>query len=247
MEKHTIMASTEEIYKNSDITQFYGKYIGARKKMDYQYYSNYTEERQYLQDKIIDLHLINKVAQKLPWIIYTCGCYGAGKTHTLKGLKLYKETDVHIDPDKIKYMLPETKVYIQENSVEFNKKVQKEATFIASLIENYSLEKNYSITIDGSLHDYIWFTSYFDYLRHKHGHYRIGIIKVNASFELIKERCIKRGKETGRVIPVDILTNNYNKTEISFEKLKKYADMYFVVTNNNDIVINMIDFNGHNV
>ena len=62
----SIKKSTEEIYESNDM-HFYGPYAHVRKTLDYSYHSNYTRERQILQDAIIS-HFI-----RMPKIVDTDG------------------------------------------------------------------------------------------------------------------------------------------------------------------------------
>src|SRR5216684_1533101 len=89
--------SSEEINQsniNYNDIDFVGSFIEFRKLIDYNYYSNYTPERQLLQDNIIydiiDPYKTN-YKNKNKWVIYLCGIYGSGKGHVLKSLKTPKE------------------------------------------------------------------------------------------------------------------------------------------------------------
>jgi hypothetical protein len=78
----SVLISSEENNKSDD-WKFYGKYSHIRKTLDYNYHSNYTFERQMLQDMIISdmLHEafildengnVGTVPTK-PWIVFTAG------------------------------------------------------------------------------------------------------------------------------------------------------------------------------
>jgi hypothetical protein len=65
---------------------FYGLYRQFRADMDYDYHVNYTPERQRLQDQIISYWTRFGRSERFPWIIFTAGAMGAGKSRTLHAL-----------------------------------------------------------------------------------------------------------------------------------------------------------------
>ena len=120
-----VLISSEENNKSDDLI-FYGKYSHIRKTLDYNYHSNYTFERQKLQDAIITdmlheafiLDLDGNVGSvpKQPWIVFTAGCMGAGKSHTMNVLvkkgRFPLNAFVVVDPDEIRRLLPEFHMYV---------------------------------------------------------------------------------------------------------------------------------------
>lgn len=232
--------STEERYRTSS-REFFGKYVDARKRMDYNYFKNYTMERQLFQDKIIDMHIKNKNPCEYPWIIYMCGCYGAGKSHVVRYFEnkgqMINENYVHIDPDKIKNFIPETSEIVEKYGEKAGLLLHKEATYISLLIETVALTKNYQCIIDGTLSDHEWYTGYFSHIKSTYTNYKIGIIKVNARLTNILKRCETRSKETGRIIPHELILAIYRKVPKSFDILKKFADIYFEISNDDEIKI----------
>ena len=244
-----IKESTEQTYGNGRL-EFFGSYCEARRLMDYTYFKNYTQERQLFQDTIISKYFLNKdildKKQCKPWIIFMCGCYGAGKTHTLKHLNtkniLPTDNFVYIDPDKIKDVLPETKSLIEECPNDVGRLLHKEATFIALLIEYIALTSNYYIIVDGSLYNHEWYAEHFNEIKEKY-HYKIGIIYVNASLENMLTRCHKRNIETGRIISDDMIIFIHKKISVAVDVLDKYADMFLTIDNNGSISIKSIRFN----
>ena len=83
----SLLKSTEENYKSEDMT-FYGLYANIRERLDHSYHSNYTKERQFLQDSIIDDVLRNVKLEDIngdtcttptePFIVFTAGAMGSG-------------------------------------------------------------------------------------------------------------------------------------------------------------------------
>jgi predicted kinase len=86
-----ILRSTEENYQLNAL-EFRGKFASIRKTLDYTYHSNYTFERQRLQDRIIQDFLDKALVRDKngevcttptePWIVFTAGAMGAGKEST---------------------------------------------------------------------------------------------------------------------------------------------------------------------
>ena len=111
----SVLISSEENNKSDD-RHFYGKYSHIRKTLDYTYHCNYTFERQKLQDAIITdiLHEafvmdpdgnVGTVPTE-PWIVFTAGAMGAGKSHTMNILVKKHRFPLHafvmVDPDEIR-------------------------------------------------------------------------------------------------------------------------------------------------
>jgi hypothetical protein len=234
---------THVLYQNKNNDEFFGKYVEERKKIDYKYHTNFTQSRQVFQDALIEQYLANKVSYIQPWIIFTCGCYGSGKTHSIRSLGLSGNEYVHIDPDKIKYMLPEAKEYYQVDSTNANDSLHKEAIFIASLIELISLKMKFPIIVDGSLQDYEWYREYLSKFPECNPSYKVVIMKVSSDLETIVARCERRTAITGRIIPVKLLKDIYEKIPIAYNVLKHFAHLSIEVDNNTYPYISRIQFN----
>ncbi len=236
------MLSSEQLHNNPNVFEFVGPYKHIRSKLDYNYFLNYTLERQHFQNELISTYFQAKNTSFIPEIIFTCGCFGAGKSRTIDHLIeqniLYpKDYYVYIDPDKIKHQLPEMQTYINMCPLEAGNLTHKESTFIALIIEYYALEQNYNIIVDGSLQNALWYQEYFCQIKQNYPLYTIGIIKVDASLENIKQRCIDRAKKTGRVIDEKLIEKIYNQIPISFQLLKDKVDWYQEIINNVRLII----------
>lgn len=124
----SVLLSSEENNKSDDM-KFYGRYSHIRRSLDYTFHSNYTFERQKLHDAIIT-DLLNEAfiydrdgnygtVAADPWIVFTAGAMGAGKSYTMRIL-VEKErfplpAFVVVDPDEIRRLLPEFHMYVAEN------------------------------------------------------------------------------------------------------------------------------------
>lgn len=119
---------TSVVHRSMCDSCFYGPYASLRAKLDFTYHANYTEERQSDQDKLVTEVLSSGVCTALsepcclrhtllctpragvpsdkPWIVYTAGAMGVGKSWTMRWLQRngYFPLNyfVHIDPDALK-------------------------------------------------------------------------------------------------------------------------------------------------
>lgn len=124
----SVLRSSEENHR-SDNMVFYGRFAHIRETLDYSYHSNYTFERQMLQDAIIgefldatfftDKHGNECTTPTEPWVVFTAGAMGSGKSFTMR--KLVERglfpllAFVRVDPDELRRYLPEFHLYIQQN------------------------------------------------------------------------------------------------------------------------------------
>jgi predicted kinase len=170
--------------------------------MDYTYHSNYTRERQRFQDSIICEFMNAAVITDKngevcttptePWLVFTAGAMGAGKSYTLN--KLVNEgrfpllAFVQVDPDAIRMFIPEYHVYVAENPELAGKLTQKEAGYIAEILTMAGLGSGKNVIVDGSLRDFNWYSEYFAFLRKKFSNLRIAIIHVTAPAEAVFAR-----------------------------------------------------------
>jgi hypothetical protein len=129
--RFSVLISSEENNSSGDMT-FYGEFSHIRKTLDYTYHSNYTFERQKLQDAIIsdmlDEAIILDVDGKVgtvptePWIVFTAGAMGCGKSFTMNKLvqstpaRFPRRAFIKVDPDEIRRLLPEYHMYINDNA-----------------------------------------------------------------------------------------------------------------------------------
>ena len=95
--------------------RFLAQIAEARGRIDYSHHSRYVESRKNTQNQILWRLLGNRESQKKrdgPWLIFTAGSMGAGKSHTMQWMATHKimplHRFVHIDTDEVRSMLPET-------------------------------------------------------------------------------------------------------------------------------------------
>ena len=106
-----------------------------------------------------------------PWIVFTAGIYGAGKSHTIQKLQSLgcfppRSSFVGVDPDEIRRKLPEFSLYRADQAGALT---QKEAGMVAELLTDVALSSGRNVVIDGSLRDATWHEGYFKSLRSRFG------------------------------------------------------------------------------
>ncbi len=189
-----------------------------------------------MQDEVIGGILSNGVPAEEPWVVYTAGAMGAGKSYTLKWLDKQGyfplSTFVSVDPDAIKCELPEMKSFIQSEPRCASTLVHKESGYIAEIAEAAAFDRSFNLLVDGSLRDHQWYRALFRRIRRKHKHYRIAILHVSARPETVYQRAGQRSEATGRVVPKAVLDDALYSVPRSVQLLAPYAD--FVMEINND-------------
>jgi endonuclease/exonuclease/phosphatase family metal-dependent hydrolase len=241
--------STEDNYAlpTTDKTRFVGPFQEIRKRLDYTYHRVYHEERQSLQDSIVNelLHAVvsdsaSNLSCEAPvnsWIVFTAGGMGAGKSWTMQWLSSQDyfplSSFVYVDPDQIRSMLPETSGYVKEHASSTGILTQKEAGYLQELLTEAALQEGKNILVDGSLRDYEWYLKFFMNLRERQPDRKIGIIHVSASQETEYNRAVARGKTTGRVIPHEIMQEAARIIPTSTSVLAPHVDFFARIENEN--------------
>jgi hypothetical protein len=174
-----------------------------------------------------------------PTVMYSAGIYGAGKSHVLRWLHTTGCLDlsafVLIDPDQIKYLLPETLEYLKEDASTAASRVHMESTFIALLAEHAALARGLHMIVDGSLQNGAWYKEWFAQLRRDYPKVRIVLVQVTGvSLATAARRCEKRAQQTGRHIPMDKLQLMAPRTEESCRLLSPLVDVHIQVDNGSD-------------
>lgn len=210
------------------------KYTHLKKYIDFTWHTYYPPERENLHAQIIESHFRDLPKKQNPVILFTGGCYGAGKGHTIRYLnaigKINLRNWVYADPDKIRSQFPEYQTLLAEQQ----EKLSKEAGYIVELIEYYALENNYNIIIDGSLHDWVWHLQHFEMIKNTFYNFEIVVIFVTAQLDTIFARNIKRCTETSRCVPETSIIRTFNKIDNAFEEYSKVIKKCYKVRNYSD-------------
>lgn len=237
--------STEENFRSQESQVFYGKFKHIRQRLDYKYHAHYSGTRQLMQDSIIESLLFagyefpdsakEHTEQVRHFIIFTAGCMGAGKTHTIRELssngKFPVKVFISVDPDEIRRLLPEYSSYIAENAETAGELTRKEAGMIAEILTEAALEKGRNVLVDGSLRDAAWYKNYFEHLRQSYPKLSLGIVHVTAPVEDIHVRVQQRAKSTGRIIPSNVLEECMEQVPRSVSLLRDHVDLFLEVHN----------------
>lgn len=219
-------------------TCFYGPFASIRSRMDRTYHFNYHQARQEVQDAIITEVIHRGKSNERPWVVYTAGPMGVGKSRALRRLSasgvLPMDDFVCIDPDEVKTMLPERELYLRRNKGNASTLLHKESSFICELIERLGLDLSRNLIVDGSLRDVAWYSTWFGWIRAVHPQYRIAILHVTAEPERIEERLEARAAKTDRHVPADVAAASRRAAPVSVAKLAPLADLVAVLDNNGD-------------
>jgi len=221
--------------------------------MDYTYHVNYQKSRQLLQDEIVTHWEQSGTRDESPWLIFTAGAMGAGKSHTIDMLEGFGccalSRMVRVDPDTVKYQLPEMNRYIQRNPgpnpdkdiILAGHATHNESAFIEELIVRQLLEDSKSMIIDGSLSNAEWYRDYILMIRADYPQYRIGIVHVVCDPEIIWERVQRRCERTGRCISRSVVDLSVKMVPHSVELLTPLTDFVSLVRSDGDFKDDKLD------
>ena len=199
---------TEEVHASPN-GKLVGKYVSIRQDLDYSYHSIYSEQRQRFQDEIVDAMLSQALIEdsngeicsrpQSPWIVFTAGAMGAGKSHTIRTLGRKKyfplESFVLVDPDEIRRKLPEFDVYVKHCPEDAGELTRKEAGMIEEIAVEAALRHGYNVLVDGSLRNE-WYEGYIQTLRKTYPDLRIAILHVTAPREAVFRRALVSFRST---------------------------------------------------
>jgi hypothetical protein len=245
------LVATDQLYANHNHFEFTGPYSNYRRKMDAQYFVNYQLSRQEYQDQIISKYVSicpTTIADQSE-IIFTHGPFGAGKSYVMRYLEQKGYLDlsqyIYIDPDQLKYELPEAMEYIKKDPKGAGTLLHMESTFLSQMLQYIILDTGRSMIIDGSMRDLEWHTYYIQWIREHYPKYHLSLIKVEADLDRVLQRCFKRGQLTGRIIPEDLIIKTISQTQFAFPKYAKLIPSCMIVVNNEqpEIIYNALDLN----
>jgi len=240
----SINKSTEDIHFSNELL-FYGPYAHIRQTLDYSYHSNYTRERQLLQDaimadfmttpKIVDVDGKVGNTPTEPFIVFTAGAMGAGKGYVLHYIGQHEyfplESFVIVDPDEIRSHFPEYNIYKSKNPFKAGELTRKEAGYIVEILTYAAMQAGKNVLVDGSLRDWEWYKEYFARLREEYLSIKICILHVDAPREAILRRARHRGVVTGRKVPLETLEMAIKQVPLSVTQLKDQVDSYYRLLN----------------
>merc|ERR1719203_109666 len=242
---YSVNLSTQENY-GMEGKDFHGRFGEIRAGLDFEYHGNYIKSRQEFQDKIVEklldgttIHdsISGRVCKTptAPWIVFTAGVMGAGKSHTMnqmnsKGLFPYKSYVV-VDPDEIRSHFPEYHSYASECPKRAGELTHREAGYVTEIVTAAAVQKGYNVLVDGSLWDYKWYQKYFESLRKEYPILRLAILHITAPREAVFARAASRARDTGRVVPLETLELSLKQVPISVNILRHEVTFFAELDN----------------
>ena len=136
-----------------------------------------------------------------------------------------------VDPDEIRSHFPEYHLYASRCPNRAGELTHREAGYVTEIVAAAALERGYNVLVDGSLRDREWYAEYFASLREKYPNLKIAILHVTAPREAIFARAAHRAKDTGRVVPVEILEESLRQVPVSVRELAPLADFFCALDN----------------
>jgi len=132
--------STAEVYR-SETKEFRPQYARVRGTLDYTYHFSPTLARQRVQDRIIEEALSKGEASDEPWLLFTAGGMGAGKSWSMKRLSLkgyFRQTSfVRVDPDDLRTHLPEYSRYLLHDAMTAGQKTHEVVSPLCAIFASH--------------------------------------------------------------------------------------------------------------
>lgn len=198
--KFSLAISTEDLHSvdGDEKENLNGPYAHLRKMIlsDSDRYKNYTKQRQWLQNAIIEDFLDNIedpdmcITPSEPWLIFTVGARGAGKIHTIHDLvntgRLPILSFVQVNPDSIRRRLPEFQTYEKEL---VNDLTRKESSFIAELLLLAAVQNGRNVVFDSAMRDSAWFLKLIESIKLlDSSSFKFAVLHITAPTNIIFER-----------------------------------------------------------
>ena len=216
-----------------------GEFASLRARLDTAYHGFYTQERQLLQDGLIRETLTTGHRSEEPWVIFTAGPMGAGKSHTIQWLHdtghFRLQRIVHCDADIFKAALPEWPEYVARDRLTAGAHCQRESGMLVELATEAALSASMHCWIDGSLKDGAWYRTYIEDIRVRYPHYSMAIVEVHAETAVIMRRVSRRATATGRDIPQADILESIRRVPQAVSELSDLVDFYARIENSAEV------------
>ena len=214
-----------------------GRFRAIRDLLDTTYHGVYTQSRQMFQDRLVSklLNTCTCPKQAHPWIVFTAGAMGAGKSRTVEWMSergiFPLDNIVQIDPDKIKMSLPEWPGYVARDRLTAGYHTHHESGYVVEIAQEAALLAGKHCWGDGSLRDGAWYEHVLRTIKQRHPRYRVAILHVEAKQEVILERVRRRGTVTGREVPEHEVLDSIQRVPQAVNQLAPLADFLAVIDN----------------
>ena len=238
LRSYNYSAPTSENYQQvAGSSASHGRFTAIRDSLDVTYHGVYTQSRQVFQDRLVS-RLLNTCTcpkQAHPWIVFTAGAMGAGKSRTIEWLSergiFPLDNIVQIDPDKIKTSLPEWPGYVARDRLTAGYHTHHESGYVVEIAQEAALLAGKHCWVDGSLRDGAWYEQVLRTIKQRHPRYRVAILHVEATQEVILERVRRRGAVTGREVPEHEVLDSIERVPQAVNHLAPLADFLAVIDN----------------
>ena len=231
---------TSDFYRVASSKGHIGKYKHIRATLDAAYHGTYSHERQALQDDLLDALLAGAGGGKdVPWIIFTAGAMGSGKSRTFdflveKRIIPLRELQI-LDSDVFKAALPEWHGYLQRDALSAGFQTRHESGYLLEIAQEYALQRRRHIWVDGSLRDGDWYEAEFKRIRRAHPDYKIAIVHVVANRAAVQRRVHSRAATTGRHVPEREIDDSIHRVPKSVRRLAPYLNFLAVIDNSAEV------------
>jgi len=217
----------------------YGPYRDIRDSLDKDYHGAYSRPRQAVQDQLV--HCVvdpHKARQQLPWIVFTAGAMGAGKSRTVNWLAAHGhfplQDIVQVDPDVFRTAFPEWGGYLRRDPLTAGAHTHREAGYLVELTTEAAMRSRKHVWVDGSMRDGAWYKRFFEDIKVRFPHYGIAILHVDASREVVEERVRRRAEETGRHVPAEELADSLRRVPETVAALAHLCEFVASIDNSGD-------------
>lgn len=196
-----------------------------------------SPERKALHETIVSDLLRQGTASEKPFLIFTAGAPGAGKSTTVKTLQLagYIEADkaLLLDPDLIKPMIPEYEALKKISAEDAAKIVHSESSKIMDQVFEQAVSQKKNLIVDGTLRWTEYTSNLIKRLRREHPEYSsISIVSVDAGLPTALARVKARAEQMGRYVPPEYVRETAELVAGSVKTLEPIVD--FVVRMRNE-------------
>lgn len=215
---------------------------------------NWSEERQKLHQQIIAKHFEGVSPVENPTVIYMGGGGASGKSTMLKTGQIGNfDNYVKVDPDKIKYELPEMNELIAKGDRMAAATVHEESSYLAREIGKIASAKKYNVVFDGVADNTI------EHLTKKVNEMRqagqpVYAYYATCDFEKALKRSIERankpGASAGRFVPFSSLMEGHRGVSETLPKALErglFDHVELWDTNTEGKAIKIMTANGTNV
>lgn len=201
----------------------------------------YGPARVAIQDKVVASCLAGVIGNRArPWLVFTCGAMGAGKSHTLRALAgtgafpLLAAGAAVADPDLIKQALPDLAALVAAEPHLAHTRVHAESGYLSEIVAREALTARAHLIVDGTLRDSEYYAAHIAATRAEFPAYRVAILHVVAPRELVLARAARRAAATGRFVPTATLDDAMARCPRSFHRLAPLADFSAEIANDSD-------------